>query len=594
MNALDSSPSDYVGIWEQVRLNNLYNSLTDPNYIGAFIEGPSECARLANQTFWCVPQPGVTACASVCAGSHVEVSADRLAPDTVLVVFGVVRLTAESPSWSGVAVGDTTSDVECYGTCGMAAVSFSWQNPSGGCESSRRGDAASDRFVCAWNAMAIHGRTSPLCNVTVEAGQLVELWVDYVSFHDVTISLGQDTFLLATDKGFEDADEEINPGCPTFQYNSFIDAKPLGSKGSAWRGASRPLGAGTYELSMQSLERRHNVTSMYVCRATDVVATVRALVRYPDPPVESVSRCTSTSPCVVSDTTLASVSTYAVSIQVAGAHRCGGYMAGPRTVVTAAHCAIAVVDAATVVYGTTNLSYSGLSVSAAVAGSIVHELYDTEATRSNDVSVLTLASSFSGIDPARVSDSQPTESLAAEFGWGNGSPLMRIALVNVVPREECIREFGVFSEDGVCMQRAGPVTVCQGDSGSPSAWIDAFGDTGKIKVRGILGLPSWGASCLRESAFSVFVNLSHHADWLERATLASETCGGNSTCASLFTNGTVYESTGLQSPPSLDRTPPGAAAPPSPTLRTMFDVANSAASLGAAAWMFLACVVLLM
>ena len=212
MNALDPSPSDYEGVWDQVRFTDMYNSLTDPNYIGAFIEGPSKCDTLENQTAWCVPKPGVTPCASLCAGSHVEVVADRLSPDTVLIVFGVVRLTAASPSWRGMTVGDITSDVECSGTCGMAAISVSWRNPSGGCPPSGGDSRPSDRFACAWNAMAIHGKTSPLCNVTVEDGQIIELWAEYVSFHDVTISLGADTFLLAPSGVFPDADEEINPG----------------------------------------------------------------------------------------------------------------------------------------------------------------------------------------------------------------------------------------------------------------------------------------------------------------------------------------------------------------------------------------------
>lgn len=249
---------------------------------------------------------------------------------------------------------------------------------------------------------------------------------------------------------------------------------------------------------------------------------------------------------------------------------------------TAAHCAIALSSGAVVVYGITNLTSPGLSVSANVAGSIVHESYDTDITRANDIAVLTLASSFSGVDPARVSGSQPSESLAAEFGWGNGSPSLRIALVDVVDHDTCRREFGVFPEDGVCMQRAGPTTVCQGDSGSPSAWIGAFGNTGQIDIRGVLALPSWGASCLRESALSVFVNLSHHEKWLDRATIASETCGWDSACIGNITNGTVLESMGVHSTPSVHQNASGATndAPPAPSLRASFDLANAAVLRG--------------
>ena len=211
---------------------------------------------------------------------------------------------------------------------------------------------------------------------------------------------------------------------------------------------------------------------------------------------------------------------------------------------TAAHCATALRAGATIVYGATDLTTPGLSVSASVAGSIVHPDYNAadDSSRANDVSVMILASAFSGVEPARVEAAQPVDSLAAEFGWDNESPLLRIALVNVVSAAACIQEFGVFPRDGVCMQRVGADKICQGDSGSPSAWIGAFGNTGKIAVRGILALPSWGASCERTSDLSVFANLSYHAEWLDLATLASETCGGNSTCIGRITDGAVIES----------------------------------------------------
>ena len=234
---------------------------------------------------------------------------------------------------------------------------------------------------------------------------------------------------------------------------------------------------------------------------------------------------------------------------------------------------------ATVVYGITNLTNPGLSVSAAVAGSIVHPDYDAagDPTQANDVSVMTLASAFSGVEPARVAGSQPAESLAAEFGWGNGSPSLHIALVNVVSKTACLREFGVFPKDGVCMQRAGADSVCQGDSGSPSAWIGAFSNTGKLAVRGILALPSWGATCLRKSAFSIFSNLSYHVEWLDIATLASETCGGNSTCIRAITDGTVFESMPLESVPAAVRpdAPRIAREPPAPSILVRLAVANA-------------------
>lgn len=243
---------------------------------------------------------------------------------------------------------------------------------------------------------------------------------------------------------------------------------------------------------------------------------------------------------------------------------------------TAAHCALALSAGATVVYGATDLATPGLSVSASVAGSIVHPDYDSSSSsKANDVSVMILASAFSGVEPARVATVQPADSLAAEFGWDNGSPMLHIALVNVVAPAACMQEFGAFPRDGVCMQRAGADSICQGDSGSPSAWIGAFGNTGKIAVRGILALPSWGASCQNESAFSVFANLSYHAGWLELATLASESCGGNSTCISRITDGTVLESLPLESASPVAVRPDALGGPPAPSMLARLAVANA-------------------
>ena len=319
-------------------LKLLYKNLADTRFAGAAIEGPTQCERIQNQTAWCIPQSGVSTCAGVCAQSHVKVSADRLSADTVITVFGVVRLTVDNPSWAGMTVSDTTADVECTGTCGMAALTYLWTTPPGGCPPSGTNTAASGRFLCASNAAATHGlEPTPLCNVTVKAGQVVELWAEYVSFHSATITIANETFVLeapavqrqtvpdyeppglsATVPQFPEDDAEINPGCPITRYNSFITTKRLAPlQGSTWSGASNPLDAGVYSLQLQSLERRV-ILIPFACQPSDVVATIHAVVRYPDPPVKNVTLCTSTSPCVVSDTTLASVSTYTVSIQSDG------------------------------------------------------------------------------------------------------------------------------------------------------------------------------------------------------------------------------------------------------------------------------------
>ena len=323
----DTADDVYYGISESVpdllgdrTISLPYQNIIDIRFVGAAIDGPTQCERIQNQTARCIPQPGVTTCARVCAQSHVEVSTDGLSPDTVIVVFGVVRLTADSPYWAGMTVSDTTADVECAGTCGMAALSYSWITPPGGCPPSGGDTSPAGRFLCASNAVATHGAVpTTLCDVKVQAGQVVELWADYVSFHSATITIANETFVLeAPVPPFREDDAEINPGCPVTKYNSFIDTKRLAPlRGATWSGASKPLDAGVYSIQLQSLKRRH-VSTALGCKPSDVVATVHAVVRYPDPPAQNVTLCTSASPCVVSDTTLASVSTYAVSIQTDG------------------------------------------------------------------------------------------------------------------------------------------------------------------------------------------------------------------------------------------------------------------------------------
>ena len=240
---------------------------------------------------------------------------------------------------------------------------------------------------------------------------------------------------------------------------------------------------------------------------------------------------------------------------------------------TAAHCALAMSAGAVIVYGTTNLTTAGLSVTADVAGSIVHQDYGAadDATRSSDISVLTLASSFSGVQPARVAGAQLNETVAAEFGWGDGSPVLRISLVRVVPRDVCIQQFGMFPE-ATGRRRCVRATAGALPRGSASS-----------------GTPET-SSCQRGVALSVFTNLSYNQDWIQSATFASETCGGNSTCIGRITSGVWSETLplGSGSPhPNTTNAPGAVGGPPAPNLRTMIAVANSSRRCGASLWILI-------
>lgn len=179
-----------------------------------------------------------------------------------------------------------------------------------------------------------------------------------------------------------------------------------------------------------------------------------------------------------------------------GQQFCGGSLASPTKVVTAAHCTEGEQPAnVNVLSGQTSLSGNEGTVSE-VSDIWVHPDY-TDATLGADVSVLTLSAPVqqptielaAADDPGYAPDTQATV-----LGWGTtseggeSSDHLQKANVPVRSDADCSAAYQEYKPDAmVCAGLPeGGVDACQGDSGGP---IVADGR--------LIGVTSWGEGCAR-------------------------------------------------------------------------------------------------
>lgn len=196
-----------------------------------------------------------------------------------------------------------------------------------------------------------------------------------------------------------------------------------------------------------------------------------------------------------------------------GQQFCGGSLAAPNKVVTAAHCTVDTQPSEiNVVSGRTTLSSNEGKVSE-VSDVWVHPEYQ-DATQGFDVSVLTLADTVDQqpIELAKADD--PGYEPGAEatiLGWGltseGGQPSdhLKKATVPVTSDQDCSAAYNEYTPDAmVCAgYPEGGTDACQGDSGGPLV-VD-----GKL-----VGITSWGQGCAQPNYPGVYARVGAYHDVL--------------------------------------------------------------------------------
>lgn len=196
-----------------------------------------------------------------------------------------------------------------------------------------------------------------------------------------------------------------------------------------------------------------------------------------------------------------------------GKQVCGGTLAAPNKVVTAAHCADGQQPAdINVMSGRTVLSSQEGAVSK-VSDIWVHPQYQ-DASQGFDVSVLTLETPAQGRPAELAAADDPAyapETQSSILGWGNTSEggqqsdHLKKATVPVNADAGCQNAYPEYSPDAmVCAGfPAGGVDACQGDSGGPM-----------VVDNKLIGVTSWGEGCARPGKPGVYARVGAYHDVL--------------------------------------------------------------------------------
>ncbi|MFD4727450.1 S1 family peptidase [Streptomyces seoulensis] len=215
-------------------------------------------------------------------------------------------------------------------------------------------------------------------------------------------------------------------------------------------------------------------------------------------------------PIVGGTTTTTTAYPYVMQItDASGSQFCGGTLVSAKKVVTAAHCMVGEsTSSVRAVGGRTYLNGTNGTVSR-VSKIWINPDY-TDATRGDDVAVLTLSTSMPYTPVSYVSSSQTSVYAAGTtariLGWGttseNGgsSNQLRTATVPTVSDSSCRSSYGsdFVQSDMVCAGlTSGGVDTCQGDSGGP------------LIIGGVLaGITSWGEGCAEAGYPGVYTRLT--------------------------------------------------------------------------------------
>ncbi|MEU6642263.1 serine protease [Saccharomonospora sp. NPDC046836] len=195
---------------------------------------------------------------------------------------------------------------------------------------------------------------------------------------------------------------------------------------------------------------------------------------------------------------------------------CGGTLVASDTVVTAAHCAVAVDRSELGVVAGRQDKRTADGMEAGVRDVWVPPAYE-DPTTGDDLAVLTLDRRVP-YRPARVAGPADQAryapgTMATVLGWGRleeggaKSTTLRSARVPIVDDETCGRAYGSYdSRTMVCAgYPEGGVDACQGDSGGPLM----VGNT-------VVGVVSWGEGCGEPGKPGVYTRVASYVEDTER------------------------------------------------------------------------------
>jgi len=220
-----------------------------------------------------------------------------------------------------------------------------------------------------------------------------------------------------------------------------------------------------------------------------------------------------------------------------GGFFCGGSLIDETTVLTAAHCLYdgnndeIVANQIRVVVGEYDLSDSS-PTSTAISSTYIHNDYNplTSVSR-NDVALLRLATSITGISPVNRVDASTTEELIAAgsevmiIGWGSTVGYAAADANTVIPEfpnilqqaevplktdGQCATSYGATYDSSTMLCAgldAGGVDSCQGDSGGPLLYNNG-GSWEQI------GVVSFGSGCANAGFPGVYARLTTYNDWI--------------------------------------------------------------------------------